>query len=236
MRRDHRPYWLKHLYDRANQIYVDKHIRPQFDACGTDLRVMTPRHLQLSGPNITAGDHVHFMALTDIPVRLAVFEGLGEIHIGDYCIVNPGVRVSSASSIRIGHSCMLAMNCYLSDADWHDLQHRIFAPGRSAPIVLGNNVWIGDSALVSKGVSIGDNSIVGACSVVTRDVPANVVVAGNPARIVKELDVSHLTMRQQLFTGETPYESFEADYFRRLLAGNTLLGWLRQTFFPGHDA
>lgn len=232
MRRDHRPYWLKRFFDRANQYYVDRFIRPQLDASGIDLRVMTPRHLQISGPHITTGDHVHIMALPDRPVRLAVFEGLGEIRVGDYCIINPGARISSASSVHIGHSCMLAMNCYLSDADWHDLQHRIFAPGKSAPISLGNNVWIGDSAFVGKGVTIGENSIVAAYAVVTRDVPDNVIVAGNPARIVKQLDADQLTMRKHLFTDTTPYDVFEADYYRRQLADNSLSGWIRQLLLP----
>jgi len=223
---------LKRCFDLANGLYVDRVIRPQLDNAGIDLRVMGPRYLQISGPKISVGDHVHFMTLHDKPVRLAVFEGLGSIHIDDYCIVNPGVRLSSASAITIGHSCMLAMNCYLSDADWHDLHHRIFAPGNSAPIVLENNVWIGDSALVTKGVRIGENSIVGAWSVVTRDVPANVIVAGNPARVVRELDTSHLTLRKNLFTGEQPYEEFEAGYYRQQLAGNSLFGWLRQMILP----
>ena len=235
MRRDHRPYWLKQWFDRANRFYVDHRVRPHFDASGTDLRVVGPRYLQVSGPHISAGDHVHIMALADSPVRLAVFEGLGRIHIGDYCIVNPGVRISSASSVEIGQGCMLAMNCYLSDADWHDIHHRIFAPGRTAPIVLGNNVWIGDSALVSKGVTIGENSVVGASSVVTKDVPANVVVAGNPAKVVTQLDMENCTTREQLFTGAVPYEEFERDYFRQQLAGNTFLDWLKQLIMPGHN-
>jgi len=128
---------------------------------------------------------------------------------------------------------MLAMNAYLSDADWHDLHHRIYAPGATAPIVLEDNVWIGDSALVTKGVTIGENSVVGAWSVVTRDVPANVVVAGNPARIVRELDTSHLTTREHLFTGTQPYDEFEREYFTQLLGGNRFLNWLRSLLKPG---
>lgn len=233
MRRDHRPLVVKNALDTMNRWYIDWFVRPQFDASGNDLRVMYPRHLQVSGPKVRVGDHVHFMALPDKPIRLAVFEGLGEIEIGDYSIVNPGVRMSSASSIRIGHSCMFAMNCYLSDADWHDIHHRIFAPGASAPIVLKDNVWIGDSALVTKGVTVGTNSIVGAWSVVTKDVPDNVVVVGNPARIVRELDTSHLTLRRDLFTGDVPYDDFEADYFRRLLAGNRVWDWVSSLVRPG---
>ncbi|MCB1692501.1 MAG: acyltransferase [Pseudomonadales bacterium] len=197
---------------------------------------MYPRHLEISGPHICVGDHVHFMALPDKPIRLAVFEGLGAIDIGDYCIVNPGVRITSASAVRLGHSCMLAMNCYLSDANWHDIHHRIFAPGDTAPIVLGDNVWIGDSALVTKGVTIGENSIVGAWSVVTHDVPPNAIVAGNPARIVKQIDTSHLTMRRDLFESATPYDVFEKQYFAGQLSGNGFWHWVRTLVWPrGND-
>ena len=232
-RRDHQPFWLKTVRDRLNQAYVNHFIRPGFDASGQDLRVMFPRHLDISGTNIKVADHVHFMALRDKPIRLAVFESLGGISIGSYSIINPGVRITSASEIRIGESCMLAMDCYLSDADWHDLNHRIYAPGSAVPITLGDNVWIGDGALVTKGVSIGDNSIVGAKAVVTKDVPANSVVAGNPARVVKELSDEHITTRRDLFNMAQSYDEFEADYYRKLLQGNRLADWLRSLLWPG---
>ncbi len=234
MRRDRRPYWLKAAFDRMNTMYVDHFVRPALDGSGVDFRVYGPRHLDISGPNISVGDHVHIMALADKPVRLSNFEALGRISIGDYTIVNPGVRITSASSIDVGHSCMLAMNAYLSDANWHDVHHRIFAPGETAPIVLRDNVWVGDSALITKGVTVGENSIVGAWSVVTKDVPDNVIVAGNPAKIVKELDPSHLTMRKHLFSGDVPYEEFEAELFQSRLKDNTLLGWLRSMVMPSN--
>ena len=197
---------------------------------------MGPSHVQVSGSSISLYDHVHVMALADAPVRLSVFEDLGEISIGRYCIVNPGVRITSASSIEIGDSCMIAMNAYLSDADWHDIHHRIYAPGSTAPIILQDNVWVGDSALVCKGVTIGENSIVGAYSVVTKDVPANSIVAGNPARKVGEVNPEHLTTRADLFNGPVQYEEFEAEYFRKKLRGNTLFKWLTSQLIPGsHD-
>ncbi len=233
MRRDLRPYWIKQVMDGLNEAWCQWFVVPQFDGCGPGCRFMYPGSVQISGPRISLGRDVHIMALPDKPVRLSVFEGLGSIHVGDYTIINPGSRVTSASSISIGKSCMLAMNAYLSDADWHDLHHRIYAPGATAPIVLEDNVWIGDSALVTKGVTIGENSVVGAWSVVTRDVPANVVVAGNPARIVRELDTSHLTTREHLFTGTQPYDEFEREYFTQLLGGNRFLNWLRSLLKPG---
>jgi len=233
LRNDHRPNWLRKAQTYLNERYVDHYVRPHLDHSGRDLRVINPKHLEISGTQIGVGDHVHFMALADKPVRLAVFENLGTISIGNYGVINPGVRISSANSITIGDSCLLAMNCYLSDADWHDVHHRIYAPGNSAPIVLKDNVWVGDSALVTKGVTIGENSIVGAYSVVTKDVPANTIVVGNPARIVKEISSEHLTSREALFTGEQPYSEFEEHYFSEKLAGNSTLGWLKSFLKPG---
>ena len=235
MRTDHRPNWLRKFQTFVNQVHIDHYVRPHLDASGIDLRVINPGHLEISGKGIKLGDHVHVMALADKPVRLAVFENLGEISIGDYGVINPGVRISSANSITIGDSCLLAMNCYLSDADWHDIQHRIYAPGNTAPIVLKDNVWIGDSALITKGVTIGENSIVGAYSVVTKDVPANTIVVGNPARVVKEMPTENLTSRKALFTGDQPYHEFEEQYFSEKLADNSILGWLSSFLKPGKD-
>jgi hypothetical protein len=127
-RRNRQPFWLKSIRDRINGWYVNHFIRPEFDAAGYDLRVMTPRSLDISGPNIRVGDHVHFMALPDKPVRLAVFEGLGKINIGSYSIINPGVRITSADEINIGEGCMLATNCYLSTEFTH--------PANTRPLIL----------------------------------------------------------------------------------------------------
>ncbi len=231
-RRNHQPYWLYQWLDHFNRRYTDWRLRPALDSCGEDFRAIPARYLELSGPNIHFGDHVHVTTLRDKPVRLAVFEGLGCIEIGSYSIVNPGVRVTSASHIKIGKACMLAMNCYLSDADWHDKHHRIYAPGATGPITLGDNVWVGDSALITRGVTVGDNSIIGAYSVVTKDVPANSVVAGNPARVVNTLDSTHLTTREHLFTMAESYEAFNQRYQQQLREQNSLAHWLRTLIWP----
>lgn len=194
---------------------------------------MNPRSLELSGADIYVGDHVHFMALADMKVRIAVFGGTGKIHIGSYSIINPGVRITSANRIDVGEACMLAINSYLSDADWHDLNHRIYAPGANAPICLQNNVWIGDGALVTKGVTVGENSIVGARAVVTKDVPADSIVAGNPAKVVKQLKSEHRTTRRDLFHMAMPYSEFERDYIRKQLENNRLSRYLLNLIWPG---
>jgi acetyltransferase-like isoleucine patch superfamily enzyme len=86
---------------------------------------------------------------------------------------------------------MMANGTYITDSDWHTVYDRTQrSPEQPTPVHIGDNVWLGDHATVLKGVTIGDNSVVAARAVVTRDVPANVIVAGNPARVVKELDPS----------------------------------------------
>ena len=111
-------------------------------------------------------------------------ENAGRIQIGDYCLICPGVRIGAAEAIVIEDNCMIASNAYIADADWHDVYNRISA-GRAAPVHIGKNAWIGDSAIVCKGVTIGENSIIGAGSVVTGAIPANTIAAGNPARSSK---------------------------------------------------
>jgi acetyltransferase-like isoleucine patch superfamily enzyme len=106
--------------------------------------------------------------------------------------------------IEIGSHCLISWNVGIADSDFHPLEPaqrlvdaRALAPFyrdrparptlRTAPVSIADNVWIGMNAVILKGVSVGENSVVAAGSVVTKPVPANVVVAGNPAVVVKNL-------------------------------------------------
>lgn len=236
MRRDHRPYWLLRTMQAISERYAARMVLPQLQAAGGGWRFINPQHVHVNGPNIRVGRHLHVMATRERPISLTVYpnpEQSSRMTLGSYCIILPGARLAAATSIETGDNCMFAGNCYLTDADWHDVYDRTSAPGKTAPIVLGDNVWIGDSAFVCKGVRIGDNSIVGAYAVVTRDVPANTIVAGNPAKPVKELDPSvGFRRRQELFEGTESYEAFMERYDRFMLQGNTLAQWLRSRFWP----
>ncbi len=159
-------------------------------------------NIDIVGPNISIGKNVVFAAgngartsLTS--VKLGKYEG--RIEVGDNVLLMHGIRVSSAERIVIGDDCMLASFCYLTDADWHDIHDRTRAVGRTAPIILEKGVWIGDSAIVCKGVHIGRNSIVAAGAVVTKNVPPNVIVAGNPAKVVKKLDPDRVVTMGALY-------------------------------------
>ena len=128
---------------------------------------------------------------------------------------------------------MLASNVVLSDSDWHDVYDRTSAPGDGAPIVTGRNAWIGERAILCKGVTIGENSVVGAGSVVTKDVPDNVIAAGNPARVVKELDPDRemITRASYFKEPEKLYEETQAIY-KWMMKDNTFWGLLRSLITP----
>ncbi|MGD8858483.1 MAG: acyltransferase [Myxococcales bacterium] len=237
MRRDHRPLWLKNALSAYHRAWARHFLHPQFDAVGEGLVVFGPQHVEVWGEGIRLGRDVHMMANADSRIRLTTYpDPGGRIEIGDFSILLPGVRLASAVSIRTGKNCMFAGHCYVTDADWHDLYDRTAAPGAARPVVLGDNVWVGDSALVMKGVTIGDNSVVGAGAVVRRDVPANVVVAGNPATVVRELDPERpLVGRESLFTGDVSYAASLEAFERWVLTPNTFRTWLRSKLAPTRD-
>lgn len=187
------------------------------------------------GSPVVMGDHVTIVATSDHRVRLSVWSDQqlnGQIQFGDYGIVCPGVRVSSASKIQIGDNCMLASGVYITDSDWHDIYNRA-AFGKTNPIEIAANVWIGDSAIVCKGVSIGENSIIGAGAVVVNSIPANCIAAGNPAKVVKRLDPQKsFTTRQQWFSKSANLHAELDQLDRKLLRNNTWRHWLRHLFFP----
>ena len=107
-----------------------------------------------------------------------VFLDCGEIHIGDNVMLGPKVALYA-----VGHAI--------------DAQVRSFGHDYPIPITIGSNVWIGGSAVICPGVTIGDNTVIGAGSVVTRDIPANVVAAGNPCRVIRPITQADTDRWQQ---------------------------------------
>ena len=235
MRKDHRPYRVKHAWLRFQALYARRFVRPHLDHLGRGATFMRPWWVEAFGPRISIGDHATVVATSDGRVRLAVWsnlEGQGRIRIGRSALICPGVRIQSAESVTIGDDCMLASRVYITDADWHDVYDRL-AMGPTAPVTIGDNVWLGDGAIVCKGVTIGANSIIGAGAVVVRDIPANAVAAGNPARVVKTLDPQGPFIRRSHWFADRSSLRRDIDAFdRAMLAGNTVGGWLRYLLNP----
>ncbi len=230
MRRDHRPYILKKADQRFQRFYTRRILAPQLDRLGKGCTVIKPWYVEAFGPRIAVGDYTSLIAAPDRRVRLSVWpcsEGEGEIRIGSYCLICPGVRIGSAASVTIADNVMVASSAYITDSDWHDIYNRV-AMGGGKPVRILENAWIGDSAIICKGVTVGVNSIVGAGSVVRRDVSDNVIVAGNPASVVKRIDPeAEMTKRSDWFADpDRLFEQFDA-LDRENLQGNTLWGWLR---------
>jgi acetyltransferase-like isoleucine patch superfamily enzyme len=114
------------------------------------------------------------------------------IKVGN-CAGLSGAVVCAANSVEIGDNCLLGANVTIVDTDFHNLEprNRRFADPDwariSSPVRIGENVFVGANAMILKGVEIGANTVVGAASVVTRSLPANVIAAGNPARVIGNL-------------------------------------------------
>lgn len=125
----------------------------------------------------------------------------GRCTVGDFTLLN-GALVMAEDKIEIGSHCLISWNVGIADSDFHPLEPaqrlidaQALAPFfkdrpprpklKTAPVIISDNVWIGMNATILKGVTIGENSVVAAGSVVTKSVPPNTVVAGNPAVVVK---------------------------------------------------
>jgi len=236
MQRDHRPYFMKKAYRRVETFYVNHFLRPQLESLGRDFTFMKPWNVEIFGGPIRLGDYINVIATPDMKVRLAVWpekENQGRIHIGNYCLICPGVRIGSGAAIDIGDSCMMAKGVYVTDSDWHGIYNRIVPSSLAAPIRIEDNVWLGDSVIVCKGVTIGQNSIIGAGAVVTSDVPANVIAAGNPARVVKHLDPNEkMVTRAEWFANPAKLSRDIDQLDREMLHRNNLFHWLRHCLFP----
>ncbi len=114
----------------------------------------------------------------------------GQVTIGDNVYFNRGCYVSVHEALRIGSNCLFGEHVVI-----HDENH---IPGRgaepidsrgftTAPIIIGDNVWVGAKAAILAGVHVGNNAVIGANAVVTRDVPANTIVVGVPATVLREI-------------------------------------------------
>lgn len=155
------------------------------------------RHMRATAPGaVRIGNHVSCYAGCSFAIGKN-----GTCSIGDFTLVN-GALIMAEERIEIGSHCLISWNIGIADSDFHPIEPaqrlidaQALAPFfkdrpprpklRTMPVIIADNVWIGMNATILKGVTIGENSVVAAGAVVTKSVPANVVVAGNPAVVVK---------------------------------------------------
>lgn len=110
------------------------------------------------------------------------------IEIGENFFMNMDCVILDGAKVKFGDNVFVAPHCGFYTAGHPlDVERRISGLEYALPITVGNNVWIGAHVSVLPGVSIGDNTVIGAGSVVTKDIPANVLAYGNPCRVIREI-------------------------------------------------
>jgi acetyltransferase-like isoleucine patch superfamily enzyme len=133
---------------------------------------------------IVLGERVRIYS-THARTVLAVFPG-GRIEVGDGTFLNYGVDIAATRLVRIGADCLLGAHVGILDNDFHDLAERWRQP-QPKPVVIGDRVWLGNRVMVLPGVTIGDDAVVGAASVVVNSIPPRSLAVGNPARVIRTL-------------------------------------------------
>lgn len=118
----------------------------------------------------------------DVKLSILGKNKIARLSIGRNTNIGDKTQIHVADEVTIGSDCAISWNVCIMDRDYHKINgYEIIKP-----IHIGNKVWIGSNATILKGVTIGDGAIIGAGSVVTKDVPSNCCVAGNPAKTIKE--------------------------------------------------
>lgn len=140
--------------------------------------------------DIKLGDNVKISGKPDIVFSNKLCSNPTLI-IGDNTFIGNATCFTIAQRVEIGSNCFLASDVSITDNDGHPLDYmkrrNNLPPDSSKPVLIGNDVWIGRKAMIMKGVTIGDRSIVGAGAIVTKNVLPDTVVGGNPAQVIKKL-------------------------------------------------
>lgn len=153
----------------------------RINRCGRLLRVAHGVKIIKKNGELNVGTKVQLHK----QVKLSIYgtDCHSKLNIGDGVSIGDRTEIHAGKEITIGNGSIIAWDCCIMDRDYHKLMSdkEIYKP-----VNIGSHVWIGAKAIILKGVTIGDGAVVAAGSVVTKDVPKKAVVAGNPAKIVKE--------------------------------------------------
>lgn len=194
----------KRLLSRIKRTWWNLTVIPSLRATGVEIAekvqmqgrpiVTLARHsrIQIGARCVLCSDSQFNAVGINHPIVMRTLRQGAEIVIGEDTGMSGG-SICAASSIRIGAGCLIGANVTLADTDFHAIgpSNRRYNNNPDeiavAPIVIEDNVFIGADVFILKGVTVGKNSVIGAASVVTRDVPKNSVAVGNPARVVRRI-------------------------------------------------
>ncbi len=197
--------------------------------------ILNPQHLKIFGENISIGNYATLICSSDKKIDISTWQTdklNGSISLGNYILISPGTSIRSAESIDIGDSTMIASDVVITDSDWHDIYDRTDYVATPKPVKIHKNVWIGERSIILKGTQIGENSIIGAGSVVHGDIPPNSIYAGNPAKEVKKLDEGSFVTREELFNDSSTYLQDLNIIEENMLGNNSFFGWIKSMFWP----
>jgi acetyltransferase-like isoleucine patch superfamily enzyme len=154
----------------------------------------TGDEIELTGPVIIQnlgiieiGDQVIFDSKWYKPIYISLPQPGAKLTIENNVFINFGTEISLVKEVFIGAYSLIGIDCLIYDTDWH----RLDGLDEDAPIEptrIGRGVWLGARVIVMKGVTIGDNTVVAANSVVTHDLPNNVLAGGSPARVIRTIE------------------------------------------------
>lgn len=187
---------------RINRAYAGLMVKLSGVDAGADTMFTGSPVLQVARfSHIRIGDKGSFISRSwatalgvNHPVVLRTLAEGACIDVGDRVGMSGGT-ICAARSVKIGNDCLFGANVTIVDTDFHHispaLRHdAVSCHADAQPVQIGDNVFVGTGAMILKGVTIGDNSVIGAGSVVCKDIPANVIAAGNPCKVIRSLDES----------------------------------------------
>ncbi|MDF3070903.1 MAG: transferase hexapeptide repeat containing protein [Polyangiaceae bacterium] len=176
---------LASAVDDAAAVLRARYYLRAAQALGPRVRVWGAPFVTNNG-KLLIGDRVRLSSIIST-LELSVGRG-GTLQIGDRVLINHGSSLGATKLVRIGERCNIGPQSILIDNSFHELdpERRNESP-ESAPVILEDNVWLAARVIVLPGVTIGTNSVIGAGSVVTKDIPANVLAAGIPAKVIRPL-------------------------------------------------
>lgn len=171
------------VVDGADRMTIDGELRIGLGSFGITSRDDT------SVVRVRPGAELHVSGVVSLQRGVRVVVDSGRLSIGHGTNVNGlGTRILVAERVDIGAGCTFSWDVQVLDNDFHAITTDGVEQASSAPVVIGDRVWVGTRAVILKGVTIGDGAVVAAGAVVTKDVPAGAVVAGVPAKVVGRAD------------------------------------------------
>lgn len=180
--------YKKSQFDKNALLLQFKKVGVNF-CIGEDYTVSNPQFVKI-GDNFTALNRFRIEAI--IKYKNETFKP--SIQIGNNVIFNNDIHIGCINNIEIGDNCLFASRIYITDHHHGSSDKSVldFAPTdrqliSKGPVIIKNNVWIGEGVAIMPGVTIGENSIIGTNAVVTKDVAPNSVMAGVPAKLIKKL-------------------------------------------------